>query len=183
MWTKRTGRRKTAPHKRLEARLARAVVVARHAREDGLRREGRRGGRGARSTLRGHPTAIDFAGPDLAVDLAALVQLDAPRLDLPVDDTRGLEFQSALRHDRALDLAADDGILSDDVAQDDPILPHDDGFARAHRPLQGALDPEGSFRVAVAHDAHARADDGDHTVVRGAGPRIALVLGHHAVLA
>src|SRR5690606_26542971 len=61
-----------------------------------------------------------FDLPDLhgAVHRPALLELDAARLDLALDQTGCLKLEAALGADRPVDAAADDGVLGVDVAID-----------------------------------------------------------------
>src|SRR5690606_34770043 len=121
LWKKTRSCIRAAPRPARERRTTR-----RSARGDRLlRRVGRRlGPPGGRVAL------LHVARLDVPVDPAALVQLDAPSADLPLDDARGLQLQAALGDDRPNDASADHGILGCDVAEDDAVLPDDDGLPR-----------------------------------------------------
>src|SRR5690606_20361702 len=107
-----------------------------------------------------------LAGVDVAVDTSTLVELDAPGADLAFDDAGRLELEAALGDDRAPDVAADHGVLSDDVALDDPVLADHDGLTGADRAFDGAFDADRALGVAVPDHAHSGADDRDHAIAR-----------------
>src|SRR5690606_7081056 len=109
----------------------------------------------------------DVARVDVAVDAAALVELDPARADLALDEAGRLELEAALGDDGAADAAADDGVLRHDVTLHGAVLADHDGLAGADRALDGALDAERSLGLAVADDAHPGSDDRDDTVTWG----------------
>src|SRR5690606_19337403 len=113
-------------------------------------RLGRRRRRRPERLRRRHARRADLADQDLAVDAAALVELDPPRANLALDQARGLQFEARFRHDCARDLAADDRILRVQVALDLAVLADNDGLPRADRAFDAALDPERALGVAVA---------------------------------
>src|SRR5690606_20896016 len=150
------------------------------ARRPGPRRGCGGGGRpasgGTLGGLRGRRELLGPPGPDVAVDLPALVELDPSGADLALDLAGRLELEAALGRHRSGHLPADDRVLCQDVALDHAVLADDHCLAGADCPLDVSLDPECAVCRAVAVHAHARTDDRDYAVARGR--RAVRFLGH-----
>ena len=97
----------------------------------------------------------------LAVEACTLVELNPTAAQLAGDVTRRLQLEAAVGGDIAGNLAADDRVLGDDIAVDFSGAPYNHGLSGTDRPLDAALDADGSFSLGVADDLHTDPDDGD----------------------
>src|SRR5690606_22597290 len=137
----------------------------------------RRSGRGQRPALsrfrrRAAGPARRFTGGDVPVDAPTLVELDAPGPDLALDHAGRLELEAALGDDGSQDVAADHCVLGEDVALHDLVLADHDRLSGPDRPFDGTLDTDRALGLAISDHAHPRADDRDHGIARRLRARV-----------
>jgi hypothetical protein len=89
---------------------------------------------------------------DLTIYTTAFVQLDPARPNLAINHTGCLQFEPALRHQGARDMAADHCILRDNVASHDAIFTHYDGLPRFHSSFDDTFNPDRAIAFTVAYD-------------------------------
>ncbi len=104
---------------------------------------------------------------DLPVKASAFVELNAATANLTLNVAGGLQLETAVGKDVAVDAAADHGVLRYYVTGHFPSPPYDDGFPGPERSLDAALHPDRSVRLAIPDDLHTLSNQRDRGVVAG----------------